>query len=290
MEGKLGTQMTKVWIFYVFSRRKPTLRTNLIREICLYLNSLLFPVIFTNKILIFDPETQKSIEKPLILDLFGTSIVILTGNCAFCMGKSPPSASVFTINLTSLQISHLAPLNAPREAPGAFLAAEPGSSGVIFAFGGYSESWEPLKTCEKYSLKARKWSNIANMRYARCWFTPTKHQSWLYLACTMVKKTGIERFDVSSELFSEVKVDYPQNLVLECASVSFVYQDELIILTFYKQMAAWKIDTEVNFRVLPTFQPFWSAQKPLIMDSTVFIPNQFSQIIDEFSLEQHFFV
>lgn len=125
------------------------------------------------------------------------------------------------------------------------------------------------------------------MREGRGLFTPCNLHALLYLPCPETTLT-IETFDTETEVFSVLGVSLPAQMVEGCASVSFVANGEIYVLTGNKQMGRWKIDSEEGFRISDTKRGCWSSQPPFIMDSLAFIACQGRVVI--FSLEQCDFI
>ena len=75
-------------------------------------------------------------------------------------------------------------------------------------------------------------------------------------------------------------------------SVSFVANGELCVLTRGKQIAAWRIESEREFRLLDTDRECGSTQQPLVMGSMALIANNYSSsnAVETFSLEFYAFV
>ena len=77
------------------------------------------------------------------------------------------------------------------------------------------------------------------------------------------------------------------------ASVSFVANGELCVLTRRKQLGRWRIESEGEFRLFQTERECWSSQPPLIVNSLVLIANNSlgrPGVVEKFSLESYAFI
>ena len=124
------------------------------------------------------------------------------------------------------------------------------------------------------------------MHHARSDFTPCAFKALLYLASTN-KHRAVESFSPHSETFTVLPVSLPANLKLDCFSVAFVADGELILLTVYKQMARWKVG-EAHFRVSAIDRQCCSLHPPLIVGTEVYIAND--EKVEKWSLEAANFV
>lgn len=82
----------------------------------------------------------------------------------------------------------------------------------------------------------------------------------------------MESFSVDTEAFTVLFVSLPPDLQLGYNSVAFIANEELLILTAYKQVARWKVG-EPHFSVSDTDRKCCSGVAPLIMRTEVYIAN-----------------
>jgi hypothetical protein len=127
------------------------------------------------------------------------------------------------------------------------------------------------------------------MRYPRAYFTPCPYRTLIYLISTRSKAhRAIETFNTDTEEFAEIQVYINPQIDLGCASVSFITDGELCILTANKQIARWKIESEREFRVGNIGKKCASTQPPLLLGTQVFIA--YRRNVLKFSLENNAFL
>ncbi|MBV5279783.1 MAG: hypothetical protein J0651_00430, partial [Actinobacteria bacterium] len=73
-------------------------------------------------------------------------------------------------------------------------------------------------------------------------------------------------------------------------SVAFVANGELILLTYDKQMARWKIGCELHFRLSNASRRCGSFHPPLTVRTEVYIANACDSRVEMWSLEADRFV
>lgn len=196
----------------------------------------------------------------------GGSYVELDTNTVVCVGANPPSSAVYLLELSSFQLRSLAPLSTPRQSPGVAK-----TENNLYAFGGWNGN-AMLKTCEKMEFSSHLWTDLReSMAYPRSNFTPCLFRSLFYLVSANFDLRTIETFDLNTETFAVLPVSLPSELILAKASVAFIYNGELCLLTEGKQMARWEINSAREFRLSNTGEIIWSNQQPLIVGSTAYI-------------------
>jgi len=190
---------------------------------------------------------------------------------------------VLTMDLLSLQSTLLPPLLTPRNGVG---VAQVGNT--VFAFGG--DDGNPMRVCEKSSVPPTHWTPLPPMHYARSWFTPCAFKALLYLAATYVEDhRAVESFSPHTETFTVLPVSLPPELELGWNSVAFVANGELLLLTFNKQMARWKVG-EPHFHVSAMDRKYYSFCPPLIVGTDVFIGNREGPKVEKWSVQADRFV
>ena len=148
-----------------------------------------------------------------------------------------------------------------------------------------------LRSCEKMDLSDKRWTDIWSMTHARGSFTPCHFRSLLYLvSCWREggRSPPVETFNPVTEAFTVLPITLPPQLTLSGRSVSFVANEELCVLTYEKQMARWKVDTEREFRLSDTGEVMWSLQQPVIVGSLLLIACEGG--VKQFSLETYTYV
>ena len=130
------------------------------------------------------------------------------------------------------------------------------------------------------------------MHYARAFFTPYAFKALLYLASTIAEDNrAVESFSPTTETFTVLPVSLPAKLKLDCYSVAFIINGELVLLNNHeKQMARWNIECETQFRVSVTDRKCYSFQPPLIVGTEVYIANVWGPKVEKWSLGTRRFV
>ena len=244
----------------------------------------LFPSVYKNAITVYDVESQQITRHSLSVNFDkGGSFVQLDCMNLLCVGANPASAAVYELNLTTFQQTALPEMTTPRNAPGIAKVAS-----HIYVFGGVGSAGY-LTTCEKMDITDKQWVSTANnMLYPRISFTPCHHRALLYLVCSRNEANRtIETFHPETEVFALLPIQLPSEIQIGWASVAFVVNGELCLLTDNQQMARWKVDSEHEFRVENTGTTCFSTQQPLVMGSVVLIAYQGG--VRQFSLETYSF-
>lgn len=155
-------------------------------------------------------------------------------------------------------------------------------------FGGWDASKHGVRSCEKWTDSGRPSLMIGNMTYPRAYFAPAHYRGLIYLVSTKGKDLrSIETFNPDSEIFSVLAVSLPNELILGGASIAFVYNRELCVLTERKQLVRWNLNTN-ECRMYETDRQCWSNQQPLIVGKEVFIA--WAGKLLQFSMESYSFV
>jgi len=189
---------------------------------------------------------------------------------------------VLTLDLLSFQTTPLVPLLTPRDWVGVAQMSK-----AVFAFGGSVDYSGPRTVCEKSTIPPTSWTPLPPMHYARVHFTPCLFKGRFYLASASDHR-AVESFSPLTETFTVLPVALPEDLLLVCGSVAFVTDGELILLTYNQQMARWKVESEVCFRISATDRKCWSLCSPLTVGTEVYIAN--GSMVEKWSLEAHNFV
>ena len=292
-EGQVTTTQAKLWLLYMKLQNRIQLSLNILREICTYIRPHFYPLIWDNTLKVYNLCTQCFSPQRKFADFIEASYVTVDENCVICLGKYPASREIYSLNLTSLHLTALPPLDRPRYMPGVNLG--PGQfAGTVYIFGGRNEKYNLLASCVKYGLKEQKPRKAGTMKSARCGFTPCTYKLLIYLVCTTLKDLRtVEVFDPGTDTCTEMPVSLPPHFDLDCPSVSFVAKGCLILFTWSRQAAYWEIDLESEFRVRTTDRSCHSAQIPLVLDSLVLIANYAYSPdlrVERFSLQSYSFL
>ena len=222
-----------------------------------------FAAVFSDTVELYNIHSHQRTFGRLSVDLgWGGSFIALDANTMMCIGAYPAATAVYSLDLSSLQLTALPPLLTPRAVAGVAI-----TTSFVYVFGGFNNP-NYLNSCEKYPLKTQKWLPLSNMKHRRSHFTPCSFRNLIYLACPT--STPIESFDPETEVFMDLPVSFPRQALL-LSSLAFVANEELFLLTNNKQMARWKINEEMEFRISATLRECWSTQPPLVLDSMVLI-------------------
>lgn len=215
-----------------------------------------FAALYYKQLEIYDLKTQQITQHTLSKSTGYAGYIEVDGTLMI-VGEE-----VLTLDLHTFKISTLAPLLTPRYCPGVAKVHND-----VLAFGGLNA----LKVCEKWSLLHTRWTPLPDMHYARGGFTPCHFKLLIYLAATYPDHRAVETFSPQTEIFTVLPVSLPPQLSLNCSSVAFVAFGELCILTYNKQIARWRIQSESEFRVSNTDRECYSNQQPLMLRNEMLI-------------------
>jgi len=243
-------------------------------------SSDLFASIAFSKLQLYNLHSHQTTKHPLPVNWTGgESYLPLNEQTLMCLGGDPASTNVYELSLCFLQIAPFPGLSVPRRNAGVV-----SSRNWVYVFGGDPPVY---RDCEKLGLGKRQWVRIGGMKYGRSCFTPCAFQALIYLPCPYTTPI-IETFNPETESFSCLPIQLPPQMTLHCASVAFIANSELCILTNGQQMALWKVEIEGEFRLFGTNRGCCSSQVPLVVGSVVFIAC-FGRV-ERFSLENYAFI
>jgi len=239
-----------------------------------------FAAVLCGTVELYDVATQQSTHSSLSVDFGGGGSYLELENALLCIGAQPATTAVFSLDFGSLHLRALPTMCTPRDGPGLAKAGD-----WVYVFGGWDNHYD-LNLCEKFSVEEKQWRPLGSMHQPRSHFTPCSFRRLIYLLCTISKDhRAMESFDSQTEVFALLPLALPLQLELGCCSVAFVADGELYLLTGYKQMVRWKIDSEREFRLFSTNRECGSTQSPRILDSRVLIANDYYGQVEKFSLE-----
>jgi len=277
---------TKVWLLYLKSvqRCKGRLSLNILREVCAYIHPTTMAGVWCDSAFLYNIQSQQITISTLSFGFGsgGSYIEADRGNALLCVGAFPASSAVHLLDLSSFQLSPLHCLCTPRAWAGLVKV-----NVHFYVFGG-CDGDDMLKSCEKMQFSDKHWTNTNSMQYPRAAFTPCPYRSLIYLvsADTDTHKK-VETFHIETEIFTLLSISLPSKLK-DSASVAFIANGELCLLTLEKQMLHWKIETECNFCFACIDRSSWSTQQPLLMGPIVLIANL--RTVQRFSLETYSFL
>lgn len=244
----------------------------------------LFASVWRNTVVLYDLQTLKSTKHTISEDFGrGGSYILTDKDTLYCLGRDPPSCLVFILDLPTLELSRVPPLNTARGGVGVANTAD-----FMYAFGGSGWS-NVLKSCEKYSWQDRRWKPMGDMKEPRYCFTPCSFRALIYLLCPN-NTLRIETFCPETELFTVLPISLPPYM-RKGYSVSFVVNGELCFLTGGMELGRWQIESGRDFSLFNTNKGCWSSQPPLIVNSLVFISNNANNgKVELFNLSSYNFV
>jgi hypothetical protein len=240
---------------------------------------------YNNQAFLYDIQSQQISKRTISVNFgSGSSYVVVDYNTLLCVGAVPASYEVYSMDLSSFQLTSLPSLSVPRNSPGVAKV-----KGYLCVFGGGDAGDVVLSSCEKMQLSAQRWERIGSMAQPRMAFTPCSFRSLLYLVSAKKETQRIvETYNADIDAFAVLGVSLPAQLQLGYASVAFIVHGELCLLTGGRQMARLQIDKESEFRLFETSQATWSRQQPIIVGSMVLIANGLG--VQQFSLDTYSFV
>ena len=194
MAVHLSKRRAKVWLQYLKHTRgdRGRLSLNILREVCSFLHCpKRITAVCGKTAFLYDTQGQLLSEHTLSVD-FGVagSYIEADRNTLLCVGGS---SAVYSLDLSSFQLSSLPSLCTPRAFAG--LAQV---NVHFYVFGGCADG--RLSSCEKMHLSGQCWTQISSMNYPRVFFTPCHFRSLLYLASAF-DHYKVETFDAETETF-----------------------------------------------------------------------------------------
>lgn len=224
--------------------------------------------VFKNTLTLYRVETQQTTRHTLSIDFgAGGSYAMLDQSSLLCVGSYPASCSVYALDLLSFQLRSLPVLSAPRCAAGVAKV-----EGWAYVFGGEDSSGQSQNVCSKLNLSKSEWTQLLGMKHPRAGFTPCQYRSLIYLVAAGSKNhRAVETFNPASGAFNVLPISLSKQLGFNAASVAFVANGELWVLTEFQQRANWRIETERSFRLGTICQACCSTQQPIVVGNQVLI-------------------
>jgi len=236
---------------------------------------------------IYDLQSQQSTKHvlPTVFDS-GASYIQVDRRTLLCLGGDLTSTAVRELDLHSLQLASLPPMQTPRTHAGVAKVSR-----FVYIFGGSAISNIELKYCEKYTLQDKQSFPLGDMQWPRSHFTPCTFRTLIYLVSPWTTRT-IETFHPEAETFTVLPISLPPEMELNSASTSFIVHGELCVLTTSEQIGRWRIERDREFRLCASEKWCCSSQPPLITQSTVLIANctGWTTKLETFSLESYTFL
>ena len=248
--------------------------------------ALYFPSVYYNSLTLYNTTTRQADKHTIPINFcYGGSYILLDNNTnLLCFGGKIASQVVYSLDIFSLKYTNL-----PNSIYGRFSPGVTKTGKFVYIFGGQDELYRGLRSCEKWEVNDMKWTEIAQMAVSRACFTPCNFHSYIYLVATSTAETrSIETFHPITEKFQIIPLTLPMSLRLECASVAFVVNEELCLITREKQIACCRLEKEWEFRVKEMGIGCWSSTPPRVIGREVFIACR-DQVL-RFSLETYSFL
>lgn len=241
-----------------------------------------FAAVCGSTVTLCDLTSGETTQQVLPKDFNNTgSAVQLNDTSVLCMEGQPPGT--YLLELTSFKLTTLPPLPTPRSCSGLAKAGE-----SVYVFGGLDSYGNSLSICERLSLVENTWYQAGTMTHCRAVFTPSSHDSLLYLVSSWGPyPRAVETFSPATETFRVLPIALPDELVSGWG-VTFAARGELCVLTEHMQIARWRVGDPSGFRVDATDRKCWSTQMPMIAEGLVLI--NFGGQVYKFSLDSYSFV
>lgn len=214
--------------------------------------------------MLYDLQSKQSSKHSFRKNGKGQSLIHVSKRVLFGLGGGPPSIQVQEWDLSTLKATSLPSIRIPRCGAGLAKVGQ-----YVYVFGGWNETDQFLKSCEKYKLQENQSLPLGNMREHRCSFTPCSFRALIYLTSTHTTRK-IETFSPEMEAFTLFSPELPPEMI-GFPSVSFISNEELFIFSGKKQLGRLMIESERWLRLSHTFTKCRSSQPPLIVGSIVLI-------------------
>lgn len=226
-----------------------------------------FAAVHGSAVTLYDLDTDQITRQALPIDIGNSgSSIQLDENTVFCLGGQPVCFQAYLLNLATSSCSNMPHLPSPRSYAGLAKAGD-----YVYVFGGTDQYGNALNICERFSIGENAWRNAGKMTFCRAAFSPICYSSLIYLVSAWGSYSReVETYQPASETFRVLPVALPNALVSSC-SVAFVSNGEICLLTDKGQMARWKVQEEMGFRVEITNKACFSTQTPMVREGWVLI-------------------
>ena len=210
-----------------------SLSRNILREICVYLQSSASLAFFTATGLeIHSLHSHTVTQIPLKETITGCITTHMSYWEILCVGTYPKSTSVSSVDLKTYIVKQEAAMKLPRNCPGVIKAGD-----FVYIFGGFIGGFITRES-EKFSITTRSWTKIPEMDQTRVYFTPALHLNEIYL-CDASSHPSISSFNITTETYTVYSSFIPA--INTNASVSFIVDGELIVALNNHSCLKWSL-------------------------------------------------
>ena len=264
--SKLTTVQEKAWLVFAKSRQSclSRLSFNLILEVCTYMHSCLFPCIHNDSCTLYNLSVGPMRTATLSHSFgIGTVFCFHKTDSLLCLGGDPPSAEVFDLPMSTLELAAQPAMERVRAWPGVVLWRS-----VVYVFGGNLSP--PLCEVEKYGVADKQWSAVGPMKQGRVAFMPVVYQDRILLISAGPGNTPVESFFPITETYQTLEI------AIECqgyGALSFLHHNEVQILLYKGSFLQWNpANTHYSQRetTLPNEEIGISAIAPVWLNETLY--------------------
>lgn len=216
------------------------LSKNIIREIGDYYSHFLLPCLVNNQLIVYNVKSRLPVAiNPLISSTY--QFCLADQEIAFCF-DTEFTREVQALDLLTCSFSSL-PLMIVARRSAEIIHFE----GVLYVFGGL-EGFTYIRSCEKLDRLEGKWTSLQAVSCPRHSACPCEYKQEIYLPPLYSFET-MEIFTIETSSFRLFRLSNTSNLSWT-ASFSFIYKEELVIVTTTGEVARWRAqDQEKKFRV-----------------------------------------
>lgn len=228
--------------------------------------SAVLPVLTAKELRKFDYEHEVwlapvTLSRPIEISSQSAWIFVDRGKWLFACGRYPSGGCAYLIDGSTGTVEQQPPMRQRRCEHG--LAVFQSS---VYVFGGL-DSPKYLKSCEKFNLTGRSWSNLPEMQEARDCFNPCVLHAEIYLVGGRNARFP-EVFNLENETFRKLKLTLPRPDMTACVLMGSC----LIAL---QSDAAYEWDTAVDSPVLKKFRlalgEAWSNTPPVHHEGNIYL-------------------
>jgi len=249
----------------VFSKPIRKLSTNVLREVCAYLQDLLYPCISKSKLTLWNLVTGQAATTTLSRSFnSGTVYCLYQPNAVLCVGDDSANSRVFSMSLPSGALTPFPSMEVERAWAGIIAWKS-----HVYVFGGYNDM--SCEEAEKFHIPSRQWIRLPRMSTSRLAFTPLLYKGLFLLISSAPGAQPVETFSPLSETYETLNVCISG--VGNNGTVSFIKEDEVWVVCYGGSLIRWK-PTDPSYRLskisLPDNESGVSAALPVTVGGTVY--------------------
>lgn len=225
---QLSPVQSQIWLISLKSQKHPFshLSRNILREICEYLRvPQVLPALCGSYLSLhcLDDCRVNRVKLPVTFS-DGVVCCVYGEEEIVCLGGDPPSADVYSYNVSSQVFATLSHMQRARAWPG--IQAH---SATIYVFGG------SLCSCER--LQTGTWVSLPDMLSPKYAFTPVLYCDQILL-CAFA--SDVESFHIKHEAFRRLSLHLPGS---NSPSIAFLVGDLLHVIS-RNRVVRWRMTTE----------------------------------------------